>query len=181
MSEGNDPTNPTPNPGEQPPAEPPATPPAEPGDEPPAGDQTDWKARARHWEQQARRNKEKADKFDQIEEESKTELQRATERAAAAEAELAQVQAARERDALVNRIAAEKGVPAALLVGDDEEALEASADALVAWNKETRPGFPEDTGGGSTPPPTSVDSIEAIEDPVARVMARAQNQHLYSN
>ncbi len=145
----------------------------------PGGDGNDWKAIARSWEDKARRYKEKADRLDEIEEAGKSDLQKATERADKAESELAKLQATHEHETLVNRIAVEKGVPASLLTGDDEQSIEASADALIAWNKSTRPGFPQDTGGSSNKQPVTVESIESIDDPVARVRARAANQHLY--
>lgn len=160
--------------------------------DPPAGDQggdvavheatesaEEWKAKARYWEGKAKANKDKAAKYDELEEASKSELQKATERAQRAESELEHMRRESERNALVSRIASESNVPAALLVGDDEEQLRESAAALVEWNSSTRPSFPPDTGGGNGAPPLTKESIEQIEDPIKRVRARAENQHLY--
>lgn len=102
--------------------------------------ETDWRAMSRKWEQRAKdanaRLKELepvAAKAVELEEASKSELQKAQERAEAAEKALAAatVTAARAE------VAAAKGVPVALLFGDTREALEASADALLAFRDET--------------------------------------------
>jgi hypothetical protein len=62
---------------------------------------------------------------------------------AKAAAEAAKAEAARfQLDAVKHRIAAEKGVPAGLLAGEDEEALTASADAALAWRGQQAPTAP---------------------------------------
>lgn len=102
--------------------------------------ETDWRAMSRKWEQRAKDANAKlkelepvAAKAVELEEASKSELQKAQERAEAAEKALAAatVTAARAE------VAAAKGVPVALLSGDTREALEASADALLAFRDET--------------------------------------------
>lgn len=110
-----------------------------PAQEPDSQD-TDWKAEARKWEQRAkdanRRAKELeplAAKVTEVEEASKSELQKAQERAEAAEEALGEATLVAARA----EVAAAKGVPAALLYGDSREALEASADALLAFRDET--------------------------------------------
>ena len=52
--------------------------------------ETDWKAEARKWEARAKANKEASDKLAELEEAQKTEHQKLTERAEAAERELEQ-------------------------------------------------------------------------------------------
>lgn len=121
----------------------------------PVVDETDWKAEARKWEQRAKGNKtdldaakaeldglrEKAARLDEIEEQAKTELQKAQERAEAAEKwrveretadRTAQEQAARKAE--LAEIAAElvKGtaVPAEALAGSTREELQAHLDVL---------------------------------------------------
>ena len=102
--------------------------------------ETDWRAMSRKWEQRAKDANAKlkelepiAAKAVELEEASKSELQKAQERAEAAERALADatVTAARAE------VAAAKGVPVALLSGDTRDALEASADALLAFRDET--------------------------------------------
>lgn len=102
--------------------------------------ETDWKAEARKHEQRAKdaykRVKELEPyeaKVTELEEASKSELQKAQERAEAAEKALAATQGVATRA----EVAAAKGVPVALLTGDSREALEASADALLAFRDET--------------------------------------------
>lgn len=51
-------------------------------------DTTDWKAMARKWEARSKENAEKARAYDELQEESKTELQKAKEAAEKAKAEL---------------------------------------------------------------------------------------------
>lgn len=77
--------------------------------------------------------KAKAAQLSELEEASKSELQKAQERAEAAERALAEATATAARA----EVAAAKGVPVALLSGDTREALEASADALLAFRDET--------------------------------------------
>ena len=108
--------------------------------EEPHGDEgTDWKAMARKWEKQAKANKEKADAYDKLQEEAKSDLQKATERAEKAERELGEANAARELAELRSKVSAETGVPAELIQGADEESMSASAKALIAWAKPTAP------------------------------------------
>lgn len=101
--------------------------------------------------------KRKAARLDEIEREQMSEADRLR-------SELEQEREARvkvEREALVHRIASEKGVPAHLLTGDTEEALTASADALLEFRgqqqgEQTRrgaqvPGEGRQPGSGSDP------------------------------
>ena len=75
--------------------------------------------------------REKAKKFDEYEEASKSEQQKANDRAAAAEAKAAE----QEKRVWRYEVAAAKGVPAKLagrLQGDTKEEMEADADDLLA-------------------------------------------------
>ena len=87
--------------------------------------------------------KKKAARLDQIEEQNKTELQKAQERIAAAE------KAAADATTLAAKatVAATKGVPMALLTGGTQAELEASADALLAFRGNTTPTPPAPTPG----------------------------------
>lgn len=80
--------------------------------------------------------KAKAEQFDALEEQNKTELQKALDRAAAAEALAADASA----KALRSEIAAAKNVPVDLLSGATKEELEAAADKLIAFRGEQTPG-----------------------------------------
>lgn len=89
--------------------------------------------------------KDKASKFDAMEEASKSELQKATERATALEAELKQLKADADLRDLRESVAKETGVPANLLTGSDKETLEKQAQGILAF-KTT--GYPPIKDGG---------------------------------
>lgn len=101
-----------------------------------------WKALSRKNEQLARENAEKAKRFDEFEEASKSELQKAIDRAAAAEKRAADAEAARVR----SEIARTKGVDAELLQGSTEDELNAFADQLLAWRGADQPAAPRSSG-----------------------------------
>lgn len=112
-----------------------------------------WKNLARQNEARAKANAEKAIKFDELTEAQKTDLQKAEDRAAAAEKRAADAILNAERKA----IAATTGVDAALLAGTTPEELQASADALLAWRGTTAaPAAPRvggaDINGGAAKP-----------------------------
>jgi hypothetical protein len=79
--------------------------------------------------------KSKAAKLDDIEAANKSELQKANERAEAAERKAAET----ESKALRATVAAAKGVPASSITGTTKEELEASADELIAWREKNSP------------------------------------------
>ena len=77
---------------------------------------------------------QKASAFDEMQEASKSELQKAVEERDKLKAELDKMQAERERAELVARVAAEKGVDAALLARMSGD-VEANAEFLMARPK----------------------------------------------
>lgn len=89
--------------------------------------------------------KAKADKFDEAEEASKSELQKATERANALETELNGLKKAEELRQTREKIATETGVPANLLTGSTEDECKAQAEAIKAF---ATPGYPKVKDGG---------------------------------
>lgn len=100
---------------------------------------------------------EKAKKFEELEEASKSEQQKLAERATRAEAELAAAKAEAERAA----IASAKGVPVELLSGSTREELEAAADRLLAF-KGVPPKAPPAYGQGEQgPSPTPAKQLTA--------------------
>ncbi|WP_405373409.1 MULTISPECIES: hypothetical protein [unclassified Microbacterium] len=115
------------------------TPHGEPGADAPqetAPQETDWKAEARKWETRAKENltaakanEAAAQRLAEFEESQKTEAQKLQDRLAAAEQRAAEV----ELRALRAEVAADKGIPAALLSGSTKEELEASATALIEF------------------------------------------------
>lgn len=115
--------------------------------------------------------KAKASSLDEIEEARKSELQKATERAEAAEkavAERAEVDAKREAEEKAKRelaevrdaVAKEKGVDASVLRGGSREDLEAHADSIKSLIGSSSVVSKSGTGGDSL----KVSSLDAGRD-----------------
>lgn len=135
-----------------------------------AAEAAKWKALARKHEDASKANADKAKRLDELEESQKTELQKAADRAAAAEAKVAEIEAR----AMRAEVAAAKGVPAALLTGSTQEELEAAADALIAF-RGAKP--PADFGAG--PRGTDVHSkpkAASLEEAVAAAMSKQHSK-----
>ena len=96
-----------------------------------------------------------------------------------ATSEVATLTAQIEHMRLVEKVHVATGVPSALLKGETEEELTASAEAVKAYAGAQVPAYPEDKGGGPNPSPITRDQIESIKDPVERVRVRAQHMDLY--
>ena len=79
--------------------------------------------------------KEKALKFDEIEDKAKTELQKATERADALQKELDSMKKADSVRKIREEVSKSTGVPANLLNGDTKEDCEAQAKAIMSFAK----------------------------------------------
>ena len=90
--------------------------------------------------------KEKATRLDEIEEASKTELQKATERAEKLESELTQMKKAEEIRQIRDKVATATGVPANLLSGETEEACTEQAKAILSFK--TGSSYPAIKDGG---------------------------------
>lgn len=90
--------------------------------------------------------KSKAAKFDELEEASKIELQKATERAEKLKAELDSMKKSEELRQIKEKVAKETGVPSSLLTGETEDACNEQAKAILAFANPT--GYPNLTDGG---------------------------------
>lgn len=90
--------------------------------------------------------KEKAGKFDAAEEASKSELQKATERADKLQAQLTELEKKAAVETMRNKIASETGVPASLLTADTEEACKEQAAGILSFAKPA--AYPEVKDGG---------------------------------
>lgn len=77
--------------------------------------------------------KAKATKFDELEEAEKTELQKATEKADALQAQLDQITKSNKVRDLRMKVSKETGVPYDLLSGDDEESCKTQAEAILKF------------------------------------------------
>ena len=80
--------------------------------------------------------KDKAQKFDKIEEANKSEIQKATERADALQAKLDALEKAESIRSVRDKVSTETGVPASLLTGETEEACAEQAKAILAFKSE---------------------------------------------
>lgn len=85
--------------------------------------------------------KAKADKFDEAEEASKSELQKATERANNLESELNAFKEAEKLRTLRETVAKDTGIPANLITGTTEDECKAQAEAIKAYA--TPNGYPK--------------------------------------
>ena len=91
--------------------------------------------------------KAKAEKFDKLEEASKSELQKATEKATALQSELDALKRQAELRDIREKVAKKTGVTASLLTGDSEEACEAQAKAILEFAGAQK-GYPAVKDGG---------------------------------
>lgn len=90
--------------------------------------------------------KDKAGKFDAAEEASKSELQKATDKAAELQKQLDALKGENRLRELREKVAAEMKVPTVLLTADTEDALKAQAQAILDYAK---PGtYPSVRDGG---------------------------------
>ena len=92
--------------------------------------EVDWKAEARKWEARAKENKSKADKLDELEEASKTALEKATERAQKAENQVKAYEQEAQRKQWLEEVSSETGLPVSVLRGSTREEIEAHAQIL---------------------------------------------------
>lgn len=90
--------------------------------------------------------KSKAEKFDAMEEASKTELQKATDRANKLQAELDKRKKEDGVRVIREKVAKETKVPVSLLTGETEEACTEQAKAILAFAKPD--GYPQVPDGG---------------------------------
>ena len=90
--------------------------------------------------------KEKANKFDEMEEANKTELQKATEKAQNLQNELNAIKKSNEIRDIRERVSIETGVPTNLLTADNEEDCKKQAEDIKAFA--TPSGYPKVRDGG---------------------------------
>lgn len=99
--------------------------------------------------------KAKAAEFDKLEEANKSELQKASEKVAALEAELVSIKKSNEIKEMRNKVAEEQGIPSNLLTADTEEACIAQANAIKAF---ADPKYPEVKDGGEVHKTSNADT-----------------------
>lgn len=112
-----------------------------------------WKALARKNEARAKENSDKAKRLDDLEEAQKSELEKLTARAEAAEAKIAEREKADATRALADEVAKAKSegrttpISASILRGSTREELEAHADEILALIPEKPKAATDGTGG----------------------------------
>ena len=79
--------------------------------------------------------KEKAGKYDEMQEQSKSELQKANEKNQALQKELDQLKKDGTVRQVKEKVAKDTGVPAELLTGEDEETCKKQAEAILKFAK----------------------------------------------
>lgn len=90
--------------------------------------------------------KEKAQRLDQIEEDAKSELQKAQERAEKLQTELSELKHAEEVRAIRDKVAQTTGVPSSLLTGNTEEECTEQAAGILSFK--TSSNYPTVKDGG---------------------------------
>ena len=90
--------------------------------------------------------KEKATKFDEMEEARKTELQKATEKAEKLEAEINSMKEAETIRTMKEQVSKETGVPISLLTASSEEECRKQAQDILGFAKVN--GYPQLKDGG---------------------------------
>ena len=105
--------------------------------------------------------KAKAARLDELEEASKTELQKATDRAEKLQKELDGMRQAETVRSVREKVAEETGVPANLLTGETEEACKEQASAIKAY---AQPKYPNVKDGGE---PSKATGKKATRDQFA--------------
>lgn len=114
--------------------------------------------------------KDKAAKFDEMQEASKSELQKAQEKAAKLEAEITSMKKEAEVTAMRLKVATEKGVPVDLLNGETEEACQAQADKLLAFKGDT--GYPVVKDGGEVRVSGKASTAEQFENWAQKTLSK---------
>lgn len=124
--------------------------------------------------------KAKATAFDEAAEASKSDLQKATERADSLQAQLDALTKATEERNLRDKVSAETGVPASLLRGDSEEDLRAQAEAIIGYANANKASYPQVKDGGEVHTPTiSKEDILKIPNDKERLKAIKENIDLF--
>jgi hypothetical protein len=119
-----------------------------------------WKRKAREQEDRAKANAKAAERLKEIEDRDLSELQKAQRDREEALTRLASI----EQEAVRNRVALAKGLPAeiaATLNGANEEELAAHADRLIAWRGNVPPTSPRPDPGQGPRPSTPLAEEEA--------------------
>ncbi len=106
--------------------------------------------------------KAKAARLDELEAASKTELQKATEKAQKLETELNNLKKAESVREIREKVATEKGIPVSLLTADTEEDCVKQAEGILSFANPN--GYPNVKDGGETNITTKKSTREQFAD-----------------
>ena len=106
--------------------------------------------------------REKAQKYEEMEEANKSELEKAKERAQTLEAELNGLKKAESLRVLREKVANEAGIPANLLTAEDEESLTAQANAIRDFAKGN--SYPQVKDAGEIANPTKTTTKDQFKE-----------------
>lgn len=106
---------------------------------------------------------DKAKKYDELEEQNKSDLEKAATRAEAAEKKLADREALDEIAKVRSDVAKAKGLPESLLRGTSKEDFEDHADELIAAGVKAKPAPSSDGQGDTGKDVTEGDELSADE------------------
>lgn len=102
--------------------------------------------------------KEKASKFDEMEEAKKSELQKANEKADALQKQIDEMVKSNNIRTMREKVAKETGIPVELLNAENEEACIAQAKSILAFKNDV--AYPTVKDGGEATAPTPKQSTE---------------------
>ena len=156
-----------------------ADPNADPEEGEGGADPIDWEAKyreaikhARTWEKRATENQKAADRLKEIEEADKSDLQKALEAQKAAEEKVAALERGAELDRARAKVAAETGVPAEFITGEDEDSMREYASKLASHFKPD--AAPKVPGAGKIARKPSDDPEEAAKRELANAIFKRQ-------
>ena len=139
------------------------TPEQEPnGETPDRTDGVDWKAKSREWERRAKANAEAAKKLADIEESSKSESQRSSDRISELERQVADYQAGEQARQFASDVSGDTGVPAHLLRGATLDEVKAHAAAIKAAFPQAKGPVVPNEGTGKAKPGTTAEAFGAF-------------------
>ena len=107
--------------------------------------------------------KEKAGKYDEMQEANKTELEKATEKANALEQELNSLKQANEIQNMRQKVSNETGIPVNLLTASTEDECKAQADAIKAYATPNN-SYPKVPDGGEVGKPLNNSTRQQFAD-----------------
>lgn len=121
--------------------------------------------------------KEKASKFDEVEEKNKTELEKAIEKANELQSKLDAFEKENEIRSIREKVASKTGLPTKLLLGSTEEEMLSHANDILELTKTKYPSV-KDAGETNSPQMSKTD-ILAIKDEKARLKAIEEHIELF--